>query len=245
MHTRLWTNQSFAFERFNGILGKLPNNNRSIEVQMMKRFLSDTEVMRMSLPDEFSEDFKPLISFQRSPVGTLGSDTVFQPSSSDNTELPHSYCKCAFDSFEMDNLTEFLATVHSLSNNLAINTTYSRYATINIEGKTFGSYKSRSKNSSIIIAELCDQYRPARINYFAKVSLLVDRAHCSHILAYVNWFKHHTQKDVCGKPVTVWECDLFDLSSFLLVQNIKCRTVSLVDKLDDVYGNVLFISPYE
>ncbi len=52
-------------------------------------------------------------------------------------------------------------------------------------------------------------------------------------------------KDVCGKPVTVWECDLFDLSSFLLVQNIKCRTVSLVDKLDDVYGNVLFISPYE
>ena len=32
-------NWLFAFERFNGILGQLPTNNRSVEVQMMKRFL--------------------------------------------------------------------------------------------------------------------------------------------------------------------------------------------------------------
>lgn len=33
----------FSFERFNGVLGKLPNNNRSIEVQMMRRYLSDAD----------------------------------------------------------------------------------------------------------------------------------------------------------------------------------------------------------
>ena len=32
----------FSFERFNGILGSIPTNNRSIEVQLMKRFVYDT-----------------------------------------------------------------------------------------------------------------------------------------------------------------------------------------------------------
>ena len=31
----------FSFERFNGMLGNIPTNNRSIEVQLMKRFISD------------------------------------------------------------------------------------------------------------------------------------------------------------------------------------------------------------
>jgi hypothetical protein len=31
----------FSFERFNGLLGDLPTNNRSIELQVMKRFISD------------------------------------------------------------------------------------------------------------------------------------------------------------------------------------------------------------
>ena len=29
----------FPFERYNGLLGKLPNNNRSIEAQVMNRFI--------------------------------------------------------------------------------------------------------------------------------------------------------------------------------------------------------------
>ena len=63
----------FAFERFNGILGQLPTNNRSVEVQMMKR-LYDTEIMCVPTPTEFREDFEHLLSFHRGPVGTLGND---------------------------------------------------------------------------------------------------------------------------------------------------------------------------
>ena len=51
----------FAFERFNGILGQLPNNNRSVEVQMMKRFLNDQEVMWLNYPEEYKSDFKRCI----------------------------------------------------------------------------------------------------------------------------------------------------------------------------------------
>ena len=32
-------NELCAFERYNGILGAMPNNNRFIEIQLMTRFL--------------------------------------------------------------------------------------------------------------------------------------------------------------------------------------------------------------
>ena len=39
----------FAFKRFNVILGKLPNNNPSIERQMMRHFILDSNVFRIPL----------------------------------------------------------------------------------------------------------------------------------------------------------------------------------------------------
>ena len=47
----------FAFKRFNGILGQLPNNNQTVAVQMMKHILLDTEFMRIPLPVEFYKEF--------------------------------------------------------------------------------------------------------------------------------------------------------------------------------------------
>ena len=57
----------FSFERFNGILGDLPNNNRSIEVQVMKRFVRDNG---FPLPEMFSEEFQGLFPHQKM-VGSL------------------------------------------------------------------------------------------------------------------------------------------------------------------------------
>ena len=122
---------------------------------------------------------------------------------------------------------------------------YSKYSSVVMGGKAFGSFKSRSKSSSIIFAELNGESRTARINYFAKVYTLIDGTSDIHILVCLSWYKHHVQKMVCGKPVTVWEHDLFDLCNYIPVQQIKSRTVSLVDKLDDVFGSVLFVSPYQ
>ena len=239
----------FAFERFNGILGQLPNNNRSIETQMMKRFLADTEVLHMQLPTEFKDDFQELVTFHRNPVGTVGTDMV-QPidgSGESNTDLqiPHNSIRCVFNSSEIDKLTQFFAGVYSASTAFEISATYSKYSIIGMGGKVYGSYKSRSQTSSVILAENNGETRPARINYFARVSTLVEETYYSHIVLCLSWFKGHAQKNLCGKPVTIWEHDLFDMCNFLPVQQILCRTVTLVDKLDDVYGNVLFVSPYD
>ena len=98
------------------------------------------------------------------------------------------------------------------------------------KGTLYGSFKSQAKNSSIVLAYLNGEIRPARINFLDSDTYIF-------ILAHSSWFKHHPQ---CGKPVTVWEHDDFQLRNFVPVQYIKCHTVSLIDKLDDVYGTVFF-----
>ena len=69
----------------------------------------------------------------------------------------------------------------------------------------------------------------------------------THLLLSLNWFQHHEKQNCVGTPVTVWEYDLFcdaDVYSFIPVQHVVCKTVSLVDKLDSHSGRVLFVSLY-
>lgn len=70
----------FAFERYNGILGNIPNNNRCIELQMMKRFVIDGLLSNIELPSEFSENFEPhFISPDNSNIVGSLSDTISIP----------------------------------------------------------------------------------------------------------------------------------------------------------------------
>ena len=52
----------FGFERFNGILSSFKTNNRCIEIQLMRKLLSDHFVSCASLPNEFEEHFRPMFS---------------------------------------------------------------------------------------------------------------------------------------------------------------------------------------
>ncbi len=50
----------FSFERYNGLLGRQPNNSKSIEIQIMRRFLRESELMHQELPKEFRLEFESL-----------------------------------------------------------------------------------------------------------------------------------------------------------------------------------------
>ena len=162
-----------------------------------------------------------------------------------NLELPHNSTRSVFNSSEMNSVIQLFNDLHSESTNHEINATYRKCSSILLGGKILGSFNSRSTNTSIIFAELYEEDRPAKIKYFAKVSVVVDGILKIHVLASLQWFNNHPQKNICGKPVTVWESDVFHLCNFLPVHCIKSRSISLVDKLDDTYGDVLFVSPYE
>lgn len=135
----------FAFERFNGILGQLPTNNRSVEVQMMKRFLYDTETMRVPAPTEFREDFEELLSFHRGPVGTLGTDVCTTSTLENDISLPHSFTRSVFDGSEMDQVSSILSSVSHSSpdsgNCEAVGSLYKKYTHAVIKGKLYGSFK--------------------------------------------------------------------------------------------------------
>ena len=242
----------FSFERFNGILGTLPNNNRSIEVQMMRRFLSDTDSMRTKLPNDYKEHFEEIFQLNKTFVGTLGQNEPDNHAAEERVineftsgiELPHNSTRCVFSSSEITELVEHFDLDLSSADNY-ISSTYRKYATINIKGKTYGSFTSRSKNASFVFVNINAETRPAKIHFFAKVAVVLKNVSDFHILAYISCFRYHPEKDFCGKPVTIWDCDLFEPSQYISIKSIKSRTVSLIDKLDDTYGNVLFVSPYE
>lgn len=48
----------FLFERFK--LGKQPHNNKCIDVQVIRRFQRDSEMMHIQLPTEFQSEFSSI-----------------------------------------------------------------------------------------------------------------------------------------------------------------------------------------
>ena len=65
----------FSFERYNGILGNQPTNNRLAEPQIMQRFIGDNSAYSFTFPDEFKEEFGSLCILESSVTGSL-SDTL-------------------------------------------------------------------------------------------------------------------------------------------------------------------------
>ncbi len=53
----------FSFERYNGILGNIPNNHRSITMQLMRKFTQHTHLagMHESLPPDLQDELSPFL----------------------------------------------------------------------------------------------------------------------------------------------------------------------------------------
>ena len=58
----------FSFERCNGIVGDFQTNNRSNELQFMRKFVCDHPLQDIPLPESFLKEFEPRFK----PVGQTG-----------------------------------------------------------------------------------------------------------------------------------------------------------------------------
>lgn len=56
----------FSFERLNGVMGKYHTNNEMIEIQIMKKFLSEQKIKSLSFPSEGTSIF----NFQKNLSGS-------------------------------------------------------------------------------------------------------------------------------------------------------------------------------
>ena len=143
----------FSFERYNGLLGSFHTNNREIEVQLMRRFLtmSALDDVQYSMPVDFQESFEPLCDATRQ-TNQLCEGTV-EPSVSlswtkamsgplppscnvwtDFTmvKLPTRYRLCSFDIDETAQLRSTYSLLYP-ANDLStsyLNSTYKKYPSL-------------------------------------------------------------------------------------------------------------------
>ena len=86
----------FSYERYNGILGSQPNNNKNIELQLMKRFIRDGHALTC-------EGNLALFNFNDSAIST------------DMKQLPSTCWRCLLMSDEQQELQQIIAMVEPTS----------------------------------------------------------------------------------------------------------------------------------
>ena len=176
--------------------------------------------------------------------------------------LPNHYYRSIFDSSEVLRLTELYSKLYSVSSSeIEATSTFYKYSSCCICSKVVGGFRSRSSASSFVMVLWDFEYfgpspgvtntmeqeiRPARINFLAKHTVTVKEELYEHLLVSLSWFKHHPLENTFGKPVSIWESDLFEIPgvhSVIPVQFIRSRAVSLIDKVQEHDPTVLFVIP--
>ena len=206
----------------------------------------------------------PFFSKHRQVVGTLSdyldsNPVIIQDVKDWNMDalphvlLPPHSARGTFSVAEREELRKLYSKLYKTPfESMVVNCSFVKYRNIFMYGKQVGSHNSRSRNSSVVMCHYdsllpksSKSDRPARINYFAKHTVLIGDKSITHLLFSASFFKIHPQQTELGQPLSIWECDIFESPeiSILPVHFIKCRTVSLVDVFGDSYGNVLLVIP--
>lgn len=244
----------YAFERYNGILGSMPNNNKSIETQLMRRFLEENQILSVQKPDEYSDQFVPIL-----PTSTNSGSLLVAPSPAQHAtneerwtiesaihqiRIPNFCSRHTLSTSEKENITKLYADLYNTDQEVScLSSICKKYTRASMFGKHFGSFNSRA-SSSIVFVKVHGNTRLACINYFCQHSALIGGNNKVHLLLNLSWYKSHTKTHDFGKPVTVWYYDLFESSidyDFVPIQFIQSRSVSLIKKLYE--ESVLFAVP--
>ena len=235
----------YSFERYNGIMGKQPTNNKAVEPQLMKRFLHDSALTTFSYPDdEFRDNLLSICqsvktcSVAGSVLDTLTDCNVFR--------LPPKCSRSVLSPEEMELLKKHYTFLHPDSM-VIVNSTFLKYSYVTFNGKEYSSSGKRVNSPAVAITAwdtdlygdpptplthslqvpLTD-YRPINIHYFMKVSFIIDAnlSSTTMLFAYASWFYPHQDRHAYGKPVELWCRNFFEsfgMHSFVPIDHLSCR----------------------
>ena len=241
----------YSFERFNGILGKQPNNNKSIESQLMDRFLRDNFAFSIQYPEKFADNFKHFVtaSTTRRAVGSvLECDVTLQ----ETFKMGCKYSRAFLASHERDILSCLIVKLNSIlssDSEITVNAIYFKYSSVTLKNKVYGS--SGKKSTPFVALAMWDKdlygspstsvptsfvddtnSQPINIHYFMKViynigDSIEDNSNIQHeIFAYSSWFFPHPARYALGKPAEIWCNSVYESSgmhSFIPLDKIVCR----------------------
>lgn len=236
----------FAFERFNGILGNEPTNNRSIEIQLMTRFLKDNAHLELllSVPpasDEVTNTFsKAILDQVCSFTSVKHLDSTFHPqdcsTECENITPAKKYKLSSFSEEEMKLVSELYSKLFP-SFSIGTQDVYLPQTFKKMDSVSVGGNKLRTglyilakpvfdfPGSSTLTPTTAFSYanaRPAKIEYFVLHSVNTCDKIVTNAFAVVNWPAYHPAQHHIGKPFEVWCYSVFENNSsnhFLPVDN--------------------------
>ena len=236
----------FAFERFNGILGDEPTNNRSIEIQLMKRFLKDNGHLQllMSIPTaspDITSTFSKVVLEQVCKFTSVRHlDSTLHEKSDDRIIPATKYTICSFTADEMEILSELY---HSLFPNLFTDCedlylpyTFRKMKSVTIDGQKLSieqfilagnvfDFPCSTTAPSSMFSDV--NARPAKIEYFAVHTVQINSVtYVNQVFSVVNWPMWHPLNYCIGRPHEVWCCSTYETNSmnhFLPIDNfVSC-----------------------
>ena len=232
----------FSYERYNGILGYQPNNNRRIEPQVMQRFLKDNFAYHFEFPKDFSEEFSPLCSDNNPTVGSVGT-TLSGDEESDKVFTSASR-RSVFDTEDIHILSSIYRKLNTRSDvDVTVNSAFLRYTSIVLRGKAYSCSRSSRTGTQYVAFAQWDEnllgqpptplpdathpdskFRPVKVRHYIRVAVLGGDTYLS--LAVVQWYKPHCNKDAIGKPAQIWCHNTFEdgaMYSFIPIEFLISR----------------------
>ena len=154
-----------------------PNNNKSIEVQLLKRFMNNQLVTKIPRPTEFQEDFDEFLTNEATLVGSVGNafnPFVAWPPFDIGHDVPHNWTidelksivllpkhrtSRAFSDPEVLNLIKLYSNLYFLSSSdIEVTSSFLKYQHCSISSKEICGCNSRSSASSVVMALWDPQY---------------------------------------------------------------------------------------
>lgn len=224
----------FSFERYNGILSSFKTNNRCIEIQLMRKLLSDHFISSAALPNEFEEYFLPIFSRHLmnsaeniADIVKLGPKLVNAALSSNLLDIDWKMLESEVHlprfhkvrTLDLDDLSSLLSVYKSMYGEAitgisSLAKTVRRFGSIIIGPEKFGSkHECRSLKSARIIASWTDDeglispcagLRPGKVDCFVQHTSKIGSESRQHVFALVDWYGEDESKDKYGKPVEIW-----------------------------------------
>ncbi|MES9880914.1 MAG: hypothetical protein ABW185_08540 [Sedimenticola sp.] len=224
----------FSFERYNGILTSFPNNKKSVEVQLIRKFLqfgfmSDVQCKDMQLQAHFRKfvtdvsDDEPTVatlSFevslaQQIPIAQISTDVWGDLSC---ISIRHN----AYTLFTMTNtLREQLKAMYSViygfeCTDTAVGGVCKRFQCMYMNNDLYGSSNSARYNSYCMVMAKwsteqgtisCEEAtRPGKVKQYMLHSLCMNNKFVDHVIAVVEWLKlpNDSDRELHWNPITVW-----------------------------------------
>ena len=232
----------FSFERYNGILGDEPTNNRSIEVQLMDRFMKDNAHLQLlsSVPSASSNITsafsRAVLEHACSFTSTRHLDAVASRSQIGRFSPAPKHTISSFSKLEVNILRNVYSKVYPslLLADLFIPQTFKKMAYVTIDGQRVnnGQYilaRNVFRFSSSGVCTFSLGVRPAKVDYIFMHSIQVDDSNCiNDMFAAVSWPMHHPLQHTLGKPYEVWCVTAFESSNENLFVPLSTNYLTLL-----------------